>query len=116
MASTIPSKFLTKYSHLVIIFTLYALLSEAFNPYDVLGVSRQATGQEIKKAYKKLAREWHPDKNRSPDAEAKFVEINKAYEILTDDDKRRDYDRFVQLREIDTLDLFLIYCVIFITV
>ena len=93
MAAT-QYRFCTIYVHFLMILTLCVLLLEAFNPYDVLGVSRQATGQEIKKAYKKLAREWHPDKNRSPDAEARFIEINKAYEILTDDDKRRDYDRF----------------------
>ena len=73
---------------------LLVVLTAGYNPYEVLGVSRQATGQEIKKAYKKLAREWHPDKNKSPEAEAKFVEIGKAYELLTDEEKRRNYDQF----------------------
>ncbi|XP_075262898.1 dnaJ homolog subfamily C member 16-like [Convolutriloba macropyga] len=70
------------------------VLTACFDPYEILGVSRQATGQEIKKAYKRLAREWHPDKNKSPEAEGKFVEISKAYELLTDDDKRRNYDQY----------------------
>jgi molecular chaperone DnaJ len=62
--------------------------------YDVLGVGRQATGEEIKKAFRRLAREYHPDMNKSPDAEAKFKEINEAYEVLSDREKRTMYDRF----------------------
>ncbi|GAB1609052.1 dnaJ homolog subfamily C member 16-like [Argonauta hians] len=61
--------------------------------YDVLGVSRHASSQEIKKAYKNLARIWHPDKNRDPDATDKFMKINEAYETLADTDKRSLYDR-----------------------
>jgi len=62
--------------------------------YDVLGVARQASGEEIKKAFRRLARQYHPDINRSPDAEAKFKEINEAYEALSDREKRAMYDRF----------------------
>ncbi len=62
--------------------------------YDVLGVNRQATSEEIKKAFRRLAREYHPDVNKSPDAEARFKEINEAYEVLSDRDKRGTYDRF----------------------
>ena len=62
--------------------------------YEVLGVGRQAAGDEIKKAYRKLAREYHPDVNKSPDAEARFKEINEAYEVLSDEQKRSTYDRF----------------------
>ncbi len=62
--------------------------------YDVLGVGRSASQDEIKKAYRKLARQYHPDVNKSPDAEAKFKEINEAHEVLSDQEKRATYDRF----------------------
>lgn len=62
--------------------------------YDVLGVNRQATDEEIKKAFRRLARQYHPDMNKSPDAEARFKEINEAYEVLSDREKRVRYDRF----------------------
>ena len=62
--------------------------------YEVLGVSKTATADEIKKAYRKLAKEYHPDKNKSADAEEKFKEVNEAYEVLSDEQKRAQYDRF----------------------
>jgi molecular chaperone DnaJ len=62
--------------------------------YEVLGVNRQATQEEIKKSFRRLARQYHPDVNKSPEAEATFKEINEAYEILSDRDKRAAYDRF----------------------
>ena len=62
--------------------------------YDVLGIGRQANGDEIKKAYRRLAREYHPDVNKNSDAEARFKEINEAYEVLSDEQKRATYDRF----------------------
>jgi molecular chaperone DnaJ len=62
--------------------------------YDVLGVGRQATGEEIKKAFRRLARQYHPDVNKNPDAEARFKELNEAYEVLSDQEKRSIYDRF----------------------
>lgn len=62
--------------------------------YEVLGVSRTAGKDEIKSAYRKLAREWHPDVNKSEHAEEQFKEINQAYEVLSDDEKRARYDRF----------------------
>ena len=62
--------------------------------YDVLGVSRGAPEEEIKKAFRKLALEYHPDRNKSDDAGEKFKEVNEAYQILTDSKKRASYDRF----------------------
>ncbi|KAJ8021396.1 DnaJ-like subfamily C member 16 [Holothuria leucospilota] len=69
------------------------------DPYEVLGVSRSASQQQIKKSYKKLAREWHPDKNNDPGAGDRFIEIQQAYEILSDDDKRSQYDRYGHVDE-----------------
>jgi molecular chaperone DnaJ len=62
--------------------------------YEVLGVPKGSSKEDIKKAFRKLAREYHPDVSEHADAEAKFKEINEAYEILFDDDKRARYDRF----------------------
>src|SRR5512135_2950961 len=62
--------------------------------YEVLGVGRGASADEIKKAYRKFARQYHPDVNKNADAEAKFKELNEAYEVLSDDNKRAAYDRF----------------------
>lgn len=62
--------------------------------YDVLGVGRDAGKDDIKRAFRKLARQYHPDVSEEPDAETKFKEINEAYEVLSDDQKRARYDRF----------------------
>jgi molecular chaperone DnaJ len=62
--------------------------------YEVLGVDRSATSAEIKKSYRRLAREYHPDVNKDAGAEERFKEINEAYEVLGDDQKRAAYDRF----------------------
>ena len=62
--------------------------------YDVLGVAKTASAEELKKAYRGLALKWHPDRNKTSEAEAKFKEINEAYEILSDQEKRQAYDQF----------------------
>jgi molecular chaperone DnaJ len=62
--------------------------------YSVLGVSKNATKAEIKSAYRKLARNYHPDVNKDPGAEEKFKEISNAYEVLSDDEKKSLYDRY----------------------
>ena len=62
--------------------------------YDLLGVSRGDSEEDIRRAFRKKAMEYHPDRNHSPDAEEKFKEINEAYQVLTDSNKRAQYDRF----------------------
>jgi len=80
--------------------------------YSILNVSKSSNDSEIKKSYKKLAFQYHPDKNKSKDAEIKFKEISEAYEILTNPDKRRMYDNFGydaisgDLPPINPMDLF----------
>jgi len=62
--------------------------------YEVLGVSKSSTADEIKKAYRKLALQWHPDRNKAANSHEKFKEINEAYEVLSDVKKRETYDQF----------------------
>eukprot|EP01084_Bolivina_argentea_P236014 396974_1 len=64
--------------------------------YTILGIKKNATPQEIKKAYRKLAMKWHPDRNlnNKTKAESKFKEIGQAYSILSDETKRKNYDQF----------------------
>ena len=62
--------------------------------YEVLGLSKGASEDEIKRAYRKLAKQYHPDVNKALDAEAKFKEINEAYSVLSDSEKRATYDQF----------------------
>ncbi len=63
--------------------------------YDVLGVSKDASADDLKKAYRKLAKQYHPDMNPGDKtAEAKFKEVNEAYEVLSDSTKRQRYDQF----------------------
>ncbi|MBI2195452.1 MAG: DnaJ domain-containing protein [Candidatus Levybacteria bacterium] len=62
--------------------------------YQVLGLTKGATSDEIKKAYRKLALEYHPDRNKSKEAEGKFKEVTKAYEVLSDTQKKQAYDQY----------------------
>lgn len=69
-------------------------MSDKRDYYEVLGVAKGSTPDEIKKAYRKKARQYHPDVSEDPQAETKFKEVNEAYEILADEQKRGMYDRF----------------------
>ena len=69
-------------------------MSEKRDYYEVLGVPKDASDKDLKSAFRSLARKYHPDKNDSPDADEKFKEIQEAYAVLSDSDKRRNYDRF----------------------
>jgi len=66
------------------------------NYYAILRISETASNKDIKIAYRRLAMEWHPDKNKSINAHYKFIEINEAYEILSDANKRAEFDRILK--------------------
>ena len=69
-------------------------MASSQNYYDILGVSKTATDAEIKSAFRKLAKKYHPDINKEPGAEQKFKEIGEAYAVLSDPEKRKQYDQF----------------------
>src|SRR5659263_630888 len=62
--------------------------------YEILGLDKKASTDDIKASYRKLAMQYHPDKNKSPDAEEKFKEISESYAVLSDSNKRQQYDQF----------------------
>lgn len=62
--------------------------------YKILGVSKNSSAKDIKKAYYQLAKKYHPDTNKDSDSSKKFQEVSEAYEILSDDTKRKEYDTF----------------------
>ncbi|KAM7367047.1 hypothetical protein PAMP_014972 [Pampus punctatissimus] len=83
----------------VLLLAVHVLLISEFilakrDYYDILGVPKDASERQIKKAFHKLALKYHPDRNKGPDAEAKFREMAEAYETLSDDKRRREYDQF----------------------
>ena len=69
-------------------------MAEPRDFYEVLGVGRNASPDEIQRAYRKLAREYHPDINKDPAAEAQFKDVAEAYDVLSDPETRRRYDAF----------------------
>ena len=79
------------------------------NFYNILGIESTATKSEIKKAYHTLAKKYHPDKSIDPDAKEKFQEIHAAYEILYDDDKRKQYDGLSKEERMQIFDLIKTY-------
>ena len=64
------------------------------DPYEVLGVARSATAEQIREAHRKLAKKYHPDLNKTAEAGVKFKEVQEAYDLLSDEAKRRQFDRF----------------------
>merc|ERR1711997_117936 len=85
------AKMYINFAHFLILLYLMASI-EAKNYYKILGVKKSASEKEIKKAFREKAKLYHPDKNDSPDAEQKFRDLAEAYEILSDERKRQNYD------------------------
>ncbi|ERN05312.1 hypothetical protein AMTRI_Chr08g166970 [Amborella trichopoda] len=79
---------------LFFVFSTFVLVAFSIDPYKVLGVDRDASQRDIQRAFHKLSLKYHPDKNNDKSAQAKFSEINNAYEILSDEEKRKNYDLY----------------------
>lgn len=86
------SKLILLYSMLIIL-TIITEIKTEDDLYKVLGVKRDASANEIKRKYRQLSKKYHPDKNQSAEAKEKYIKINQAYEVLSDNKKRRLYDR-----------------------
>ena len=67
------------------------------NYYKILGISKDSSEREIKVQFRLLVKEWHPDRNPDPKTKEKMAEINKAYEVLSDKERKKNYDRFFDL-------------------
>ncbi len=78
---------------MVLLTSLYPVMTQR-DYYEILGVERNASNDDLKAAFRRLARQYHPDVNKAPDAEERFKEINEAYAVLSDPEQRRRYDRF----------------------
>lgn len=87
-----PSVLSVLYVLLIVVCEIACKTSKDY--YEILGVKRGCSDREIKKAFRKLAIKYHPDKNKDPDAEKKFTEIARAYEVLSNPEERKKYDQF----------------------
>nr|XP_026694432.1 dnaJ homolog subfamily C member 16-like [Ciona intestinalis] len=81
-----------QFKYLCFIIICFINIINAFDPYAILNVGKSAKLSEIRKSYKQLVKEWHPDKNSSPNAQEKFIEVQQAYEILSNEEKRQQFD------------------------
>lgn len=73
---------------------LVTIIGASKDLYDILGISKDASEKEVKSAFRQLSKKFHPDKNPSPEADEIFIEINEAYEILSNPEKKANYDKF----------------------
>ena len=80
-------------------FLHYLISTMSANYYEILGLNRDATDDDIRRSYRRLALQFHPDRSDAPDAEERFQEINEAYQVLSDESARIDYDRCIERQE-----------------
>ncbi|GAA5859269.1 hypothetical protein JCM1840_003826 [Sporobolomyces johnsonii] len=81
-------------ARLIVLLALCAAVLAATDYYKVLGVSKDVSEKELKKAYRKLSKQYHPDKNPDEEAKAKFLQVSRSFEVLSDPEKRKTYDRY----------------------